>query len=79
MCHSHLLSRHEIGQLLDEEMDAQERAELAEAEEVVRKFLAWDLNGGAEADGGVKTKLAQILGRDGLAEGQDDEGVKIVV
>lgn len=74
LSYSHLLSRHELGQLLDEEMDAEERAELAAAEEVCRKFLAWDLTGeggGEVVEGGVKAKLREVLGR--TAEGEDED------
>ncbi|KAL1744418.1 DNA mismatch repair protein MutS [Schizophyllum fasciatum] len=57
-----LLSTHELGQLLDEDMTAGEREELEEAEAVCRRFLAWDLR---EDDGeDVKSKLARVLGRD---------------
>ncbi|THH28695.1 hypothetical protein EUX98_g5476 [Antrodiella citrinella] len=65
---SQLLSQHEIGQLLDEEMDTQERAELAEAEDVCRKFLAWDLSGDADGDVEVKAKLREILGKGPLTQ-----------
>jgi len=51
---------HEIGQLLDEEMSEEERAELADAEAVCRKFLAWNLDDGAD---NVKHRLATVLGR----------------
>ncbi|KAH8104687.1 DNA mismatch repair protein MutS [Cristinia sonorae] len=60
---SHLLSRHEIGQLLDEEMDEAERAELGQAEDVCRRFLAWDLTRKGDDEVDVKTRLADILGR----------------
>ncbi|TCD61354.1 MutS protein msh5 [Steccherinum ochraceum] len=60
---SRLLSQHEIGQLLDEEMDDQERQELSEAEEVCRRFLAWDIAGGAGSEESVKAKLAEVLGK----------------
>lgn len=63
-CHgSHLLSQHEIGQLLDEEMDEQERAELAEAEAVCREFLAWDLAGDTETDGGCDDEIERDIGK----------------
>ncbi|KAA1469886.1 hypothetical protein DENSPDRAFT_649174 [Dentipellis sp. KUC8613] len=59
-----LLSDHDIPKLLDEEMTEDERRELAEAEEIGRRFLAWDLE--AQMQPGqpdVKEKLAEILGR----------------
>lgn len=49
---SRLISTHELGQLLDEEMLEDEREELAEAEAVCRRFLAWNLT----ADDGVDVK-----------------------
>ncbi|KAI0670991.1 DNA mismatch repair protein MutS [Trametes maxima] len=62
---SELLTKHEICQLLDEDMSISERQELQEAEEVCRRFLAWDLSQGVE--GGevvpVRNKLAEVLGR----------------
>ena len=62
---SHLLSIHELGVLLDEEMTAEERADLEDAEEVCRKFLAWKLEPSRDTtEGSVKDKLAQVLGRD---------------
>ena len=61
---SRLLVTHELGQLLDEGMDEEERLDLAEAEEVCRRFLKWDLKAEAErGDGRVKVKLGHILGR----------------
>ncbi|KAI0789758.1 DNA mismatch repair protein MutS [Abortiporus biennis] len=41
---SYLLSMHEWGRLLDEEMTADEREELTQAEEVCRRFLALDFD-----------------------------------
>ena len=62
---SQLLVTHELGQLLDEGMDEEERRDLAEAEEVCRRFLRWDLKAEAEKeDGRVKAKLGYVLGRD---------------
>ncbi|KAI5896843.1 uncharacterized protein SCHCODRAFT_02725125 [Schizophyllum commune H4-8] len=59
---SRLISTHELGQLLDEEMSEKERDELEEAEAVCRRFLAWNLG---EDDGTeVKAKLAKVLGRE---------------
>lgn len=56
---------HELGQLLDEEMSAEERAELQEAEEICRDFLAWDLQ---DTEGSTDTekpmmRLKRILRR----------------
>ncbi|KXN88301.1 hypothetical protein AN958_07760, partial [Leucoagaricus sp. SymC.cos] len=59
---SELVSQHEINQLLDEGMNEGERKELEAAEEVCRRFLAWQLD---EKDGKTtKDKLAEILGRE---------------
>ncbi len=62
---SELLSIHEHGRLLDEEMTEKELQDLEEAEEVCRRFLAWDLEVDKEhvGDGGVKRKLAAVLGK----------------
>src|SRR5260221_2056498 len=67
---SQLLSRHELSQLLDEEMTEKEHQELEEAEIVCRRFLAWDLKADEEtlADGEVKRKLAVVLGRETEAD-----------
>jgi len=68
---SHLLSIHEWGQLLDEEMSEEERADLEDAEEVCRRLLAWDFDGMESEDAGedsVKVRLGQILGRNGMEE-----------
>lgn len=56
---SELLSRHELGQLLDEDLTDAEKAELEEAEAVCRAFVAWDLD---EDVSGVKDCLSDILG-----------------
>lgn len=61
MVASHLLSVHEIGQLLDEEMSEKEIVELEEAEEICRKFLKWNLGDG---DVDIKKKLGEVLGRE---------------
>ncbi|PCH37347.1 hypothetical protein WOLCODRAFT_167438 [Wolfiporia cocos MD-104 SS10] len=62
---SKLLSTHELGQLLDEEMREDERKDLEDAEDVCRRFLAWDLTG--DRDNGrredVRGVLAEVLGR----------------
>lgn len=58
---SGLISQHELNQLLDEEMGEKERSELKAAEDICRKFLAWQLDG---RDGkSTKDRLAEILGR----------------
>lgn len=56
---SHLIATHELGQLLDEEMTEKEILDLADAEAVCRRFLAWDLEDG---HGDVKGRLAEVLG-----------------
>lgn len=62
---SHLLSTHDLGQLLDEGMSEAERLELEEAEVICRRFLKWDLKAEADReDDGVKAKLGHVLGRD---------------
>ena len=62
---SHLLETYELGRLLDEGMNEEERLDLAEAEEVCRRFLKWDLKAEAEReDGRVKAKLGHVLGID---------------
>ncbi|KAJ6477358.1 muts domain V-domain-containing protein [Mycena vitilis] len=66
---SHLISAHELGKLLDEEMTDKEREDLADAEAVCRKFLQWNLDGG----GNVKGRLAEVLGRKDEAGDELDE------
>ncbi|KAL1699469.1 DNA mismatch repair protein MutS [Schizophyllum commune] len=66
-CLARLISTHELGQLLDEEMSEKERDELEEAEAVCRRFLAWNL--GDDDGTEVKGKLAKVLGRE-EAEGE---------
>ncbi|KAJ6605673.1 DNA mismatch repair protein MutS [Mycena sp. CBHHK59/15] len=68
---SHLISRHELGHLLDEEMTDKEREDLEDAEIVCRKFLKWNLEG----DGGenVKGRLADVLGRNDGTEADLEE------
>ena len=65
--HSNLLSMHELLQLLDEEMSQEEIQDLEDAQEVFRRFLAWDIQKDLEQDevqsGTVKEKLAEVLGR----------------
>ncbi|KAF8349474.1 DNA mismatch repair protein MutS [Amanita rubescens] len=59
-----LISTHELGKLLDEEMTEEERLDLEDAEGVCRQFLAWDLDDKRGlGEGGVRTKLAEVLGR----------------
>ncbi|KAJ3574002.1 hypothetical protein NP233_g2059 [Leucocoprinus birnbaumii] len=59
---SNLISQHEINKLLDEVMNEKEKEELKAAEEICRRFLAWQLD---ERDGkSVKDKLAEILGKE---------------
>ncbi|KAJ7016657.1 DNA mismatch repair protein MutS [Mycena alexandri] len=66
---SHLISTHELGKLLDEEMTDKEREDLADAEAVCRKFLQWDLEG--DGGGNVKGRLADVLGRKDDEEAED--------
>ncbi|PIL22345.1 hypothetical protein GSI_15033 [Ganoderma sinense ZZ0214-1] len=58
---SQLLVHHEVCQLLDEEMMGRERQELEAAEEVCRKFLAWD---SIDRSRSVRDDLAMMLARD---------------
>ncbi|KAJ7459929.1 DNA mismatch repair protein MutS [Mycena latifolia] len=58
---SRLISTHELGRLLDEEMTENERADLEDAEAVCRRFLQWNLEG--DGGGNVKGRLAEVLGR----------------
>ncbi|KAH9889862.1 DNA mismatch repair protein MutS [Cubamyces lactineus] len=61
---SELLHKHEICQLLDEDMSDGERRELEEAEEVCRRFLAWDLSfEGRDKGASVREVLTEVLGR----------------
>lgn len=66
MIRSHLISTHEIGQLLDEEMTESERLDLEDAEAVCRKFSAWNFQ---EDCGNVKERLAEVLGREKEEDG----------
>ena len=58
---------HEIGQLLDEEMTQEEIQDLENAQDVFRRFLAWDIHKELEQEeiqsGTVKQKLSAVLGR----------------
>ncbi|KAJ8463856.1 hypothetical protein ONZ51_g9983 [Trametes cubensis] len=62
--YNELLHKHEICQLLDEDMSGTERRELEEAEEVCRKFLAWDLSSeGRDKGVPIRDTLTEVLGR----------------
>ncbi|KAF8158095.1 hypothetical protein B0H34DRAFT_749503 [Crassisporium funariophilum] len=70
----HLLSTHELGRLLDEDMTDAERVDLEDAEVVCRRFLAWNLKEeevGDGREGVVKAKLGDVLGR---SDAQVEEG-----
>ncbi|KAI9058149.1 hypothetical protein FKP32DRAFT_1582301 [Trametes sanguinea] len=61
---SQLLARHEVCHLLDEDMSEAERHSLEEAEEVCRRFLAWDLSSETQGrDKPVRDALTRILAR----------------
>ena len=66
---SALLSRHELGELLDEEMRAEECAELAAAEDICRAFLAWELAADDDDSEDPKSRLKRLLR---LADGDDE-------
>ncbi|CCM03560.1 uncharacterized protein FIBRA_05696 [Fibroporia radiculosa] len=62
---SNLLSSHELGRLLDEDMTEDEQKDLENAEDVCRQFLAWDLTMDRDhydGIGDVKRMLADVLG-----------------
>jgi len=63
---SNLLSRHAVHELLDESMTPLEEQELADAEEVCRRFLAWDISEKKENDErrDVRCRLRAVLGRE---------------
>lgn len=65
---SNLLSTHELGQLLDEEMTENEKSELEAAELVCRNFLTWSLLGDDEERStesvNCREKLANVLGKE---------------
>ena len=44
-------------------MTEEERLDLEDAEAVCRRFLTWDLDDEQGLGEGVKTKLAEVLGR----------------
>jgi len=60
---SQLISTHELGRLLDEEMTVEERAELEDAEAVCRRFLEWNLSPEENEGVDVNARLAFVLGR----------------
>lgn len=64
---SQLISSHELGHILNEEMTEKEKEDLEVAEMVCRRFLVWDLKADENRinEGDVKTKLAVVLGRPG--------------
>ncbi|KAI0770485.1 DNA mismatch repair protein MutS [Fomes fomentarius] len=74
---SELLVRNEVCQLLDEDMTDEERNELEEAEEVCRRFLAWDLTPGRDSTSqpSVREGLTEILGRGAQALERWDESL----
>ena len=61
--HSEMVSKHEIGLLLDEQMTDAEEQDLKEAEVICRNFLSWNLT--EDPDGiDVRERLAEILGQE---------------
>lgn len=60
---SQLISAHELGRLLDEEMTVEERADLEDAEAVCRRFLEWNLSPEENEGVDVNARLAIVLGR----------------
>lgn len=60
---SQLISTHELGRLLDEEMTIEERKDLEDAEAVCRRFLEWNLSPAENEHVDVNGRLALILGR----------------
>ena len=73
---SSLLSTHNITRLLDEDMSAAETADLTQAEDVCRRFLAYDLsrkdNTSGLDCGDVRECLKDILARTEEPEDQDE-------
>ncbi|KAL5519837.1 hypothetical protein ACEPAG_1497 [Sanghuangporus baumii] len=74
---SNLYSTHNITRLLDEEMKPEEIEDLAQAEEVCRRFMEWNLSEAANDEAldsveAVKAKLAWVLGRT-EDQAKDDE------
>ncbi|KLO15985.1 hypothetical protein SCHPADRAFT_238288 [Schizopora paradoxa] len=64
---SSLLANHDVTRLLDESMTTEQVKELEDAEAMCRRFMAWNLDDfdvdANAARGGVKAKLAKVLGR----------------
>ncbi|KAF8578057.1 hypothetical protein K439DRAFT_1654890 [Ramaria rubella] len=67
---SDLLSVHAVGDLLDEGMTHEEQHDLADAEAVCRRFMAWDLKPTSEDVSRKDTRgwLREILGRNTIDE-----------
>ena len=61
-CKSATFAAHELEKLLDEDMTEEEARELEEAEEIGRKFLAWNLDDETALDRPPKEVVAEILG-----------------
>ncbi|KAL4070005.1 DNA mismatch repair protein MutS [Scleroderma yunnanense] len=60
---SKLLATHDLNKLLEEQMSEAELRDLQVAEEVARRFLAWDLTSeDAIHQTGVRARLAHVLG-----------------
>lgn len=75
---SSILSTYNITRLLDEDMKPDEVEDLAQAEEVCRRLMAWDLSDpdsvvDSTGIGGVKAKLAEVLGRNIDEENVDED------
>ncbi|KII86749.1 hypothetical protein PLICRDRAFT_164045 [Plicaturopsis crispa FD-325 SS-3] len=60
-----LLTTNELRLLLDEAMTAEEERDLEDAEAMCRRYLAWDFSAedGDVGSGGVRAKMAEVLGR----------------
>jgi len=59
---SALFAAHELEKLLDEDMTEEEARELEEAEEIGRKFLAWNLDDDSAMGRPPKAVVTEILG-----------------
>ncbi|KIY71247.1 hypothetical protein CYLTODRAFT_346399 [Cylindrobasidium torrendii FP15055 ss-10] len=70
---SNMISNHEIGTLLDEDMDEAERQDLADAEAVCRRFISWDFE---NEDDRVKERLAAVLGKR-IGEEEDNQDIEM--